>query len=68
MEEILMATTMTVGAPATAPRFLRSRSRRDGSHGPSLVMPLADVTFTTHLAPSWVGLWTKTLGQSSTIV
>jgi hypothetical protein len=37
MEGILTATTPTVGAPATAPRFLRNRSWRDGSLGPSLV-------------------------------
>jgi hypothetical protein len=40
----------------------------DGSLGPSLVTPLVDVTFTTHLTPCCVGLSTDTLGQSSIVV
>jgi hypothetical protein len=68
MEEIPTETTTIVEARATARRFLRSRSQKDGSFGPPLVTPLADVTFTMHSKPCCVGLWTDTPGQSSTIV
>ena len=68
MEEIPTMTRTTVGALATAPHFLRSRTWREGSLGPSLVTLLADVTFTTHLTPCCAGLWTDTPGQSRNIV
>jgi hypothetical protein len=67
MEEIPTTTTM-VAIRATATCFLRSRSQRDGLLSPSVVMPLANVTFTKNSTPCCAGLWTDTPGQSSTIV
>jgi hypothetical protein len=67
MEEIPTKTTM-VEARATTLRFLRNRSQKDGSLDPLPVTSLANVTFTTHLTPCCVELWTDTPGQSSTIV
>jgi hypothetical protein len=43
--------TMMVAARAIAPRFLSSRSQKDGSPDPSPMTPLVVVTFMTHSTP-----------------
>jgi hypothetical protein len=68
-EVTLTETTMTVEVRATARSLRRSRSQKDGSLDPSLVMPLAVVISTTLLTPCCVGPSTDTkLGPSSIIV
>jgi hypothetical protein len=44
---------VTTAARATTPTFQRNRSRRDGLPDPSLVPPLAGVTFTMRLTPCY---------------
>jgi hypothetical protein len=71
LEETLMeteTTTTPVAVRATTRSFRRSRSRRDGSLDPSLVMPLVGVTSTTLSIPCCVGPSIDTHGLSSTIV
>jgi hypothetical protein len=62
-------TTMTlVAVRATARSSRRSRSRRDGSLDPSLMMSLVGVTSTMLSTPCCVGPSIDTLGPSSTVV
>jgi hypothetical protein len=71
LDETLMeteTTTTSVVVRAMARSSRRSRSRRDGSLDPSLVMPLAGVTSTTLSIPCCVGPSIDTHGLSSTVV
>jgi hypothetical protein len=55
-------------ARATTPTSQRSRSQRDGSPNPSLVMPLMGVTSTMHSTPCYAGHLPDTLGPLSIVV
>jgi hypothetical protein len=66
MEMETTTTPVAVRATARSPR--RSRSLRDGSLDPSLMRPLAGVTFTTLSTPCCIGPSTDTLGPSSIVV
>jgi hypothetical protein len=60
--------TMTAAAQVTSPTSQRSRSRRDGSPDPSIVMPLTGVTSTMCSIPCYTRHLTDTLGPSSIVV
>jgi hypothetical protein len=61
-------TEVATSARATAPTFQRSRSWKDGLPDPSLMTPLAVVTFTMHSTPCYAGHLTGVLGLSSIAV
>jgi hypothetical protein len=65
LEETLTK-TMMLAVLATAQKIQRSRSWKDGSPDPSLVMPLTVVISTTLSTPCCVRPTTGTLGPSST--
>jgi hypothetical protein len=68
LEETSTMEMVTTPTRDTAPTSQRSRSQRDGSPDPSLVTPLAGVTFMMRSTPCCVGPLTGTLGQSSIVV
>ena len=61
-------TEVTTAARATASTFQRSKSRRDGLLDPSLVTPLAGVTFTMRSTPCYARHMTGVPGLSSIVV